>query len=586
MPQRSSDLARAPRASLARKIIFFVLLSMFATALAMVGIPIHSTYTYLRQRIDETYPLVLERSAERLSTWLEEGREEVAHVAASGPLADRLRARVDGQIAVATPDPVLTDALKNAFEGTHGFSGLVLLDAEGALLAAAGQGPEFQVLLRALEPKTALSAELVDIMHAAGVREQLSRVEQPGFTSFAPPDQPALPLASVPVRDAEGNRLGSLHGLFERDGLAAELRTDWVEASGHVYLADAAGRVVAAAREEQGVVESFPVEVLTTSDMPRVREFSDSRGHRSVGSTLPLPALGWTLVAHQTVDQAFQPVVSTLGRILLISLAVFVLAAVLAGRIAAAIVRPINALYEGARRISQGELDVEMPPTERDDEIGLLTRTFNDMARRLRQSHKETEASQRALREQNEAFQRMNEVLSQLAITDGLTKLHNHRYFQEQLTRELKRIERSGEPLSILILDIDDFKKLNDRFGHTAGDEFLVRFAEILNECIRESDLAARYGGEEFVVVALDTDEGGAVTLAEKIRTAVAESSFILGASMRPLRVTVSIGVSQYRGSRKGLFEAADEALYRAKAAGKNCVISSGVDDPVALSPV
>jgi diguanylate cyclase (GGDEF)-like protein len=133
----------------------------------------------------------------------------------------------------------------------------------------------------------------------------------------------------------------------------------------------------------------------------------------------------------------------------------------------------------------------------------------------------------------------------------------------------------------MLLIDIDDFKQLNDRFGHAAGDELLTRMAPILNAAVRETDLVARYGGEEFVILALNTDAEGAYALGEKVRTALAESSFILDDSLRPLRVTVSIGVAQFRGNRKRFFQKTDEALYRAKAEGKNCTVldSDDADD-------
>jgi diguanylate cyclase (GGDEF)-like protein len=136
-------------------------------------------------------------------------------------------------------------------------------------------------------------------------------------------------------------------------------------------------------------------------------------------------------------------------------------------------------------------------------------------------------------------------------------------------------VRRSGEPLSMLLIDIDDFKRLNDRLGHAAGDQLLAAIARLLNDSVRESDLVARYGGEEFVVIASNTPLDGAVRLAEKARRAVADASFILDDSMRIEKVTVSVGVAQYRGDRKAFFRVADQALYRAKAEGKNRVVAS-----------
>src|SRR5690606_36546184 len=179
----------------------------------------------------------------------------------------------------------------------------------------------------------------------------------------------------------------------------------------------------------------------------------------------------------------------------------------------------------------------------------------NDMTRRLRRNRAEIEQQHRQLREQNEQLQQANEVLEQLSINDGLTKLHNHRYFQETLTREIKRVSRTHETLAMLLIDIDDFKALNDRLGHAAGDAVLVRIARILNESVRESDVLARYGGEEFVVLAPGTDLEGAAYLAEKVRTSVAEASLGFDPSGAPMRVTVSIGVAEYAGDRRGFFD-------------------------------
>jgi len=161
-------------------------------------------------------------------------------------------------------------------------------------------------------------------------------------------------------------------------------------------------------------------------------------------------------------------------------------------------------------------------------------------------------------------------VLEQLSITDGLTKLHNHRYFQESLTREIKRVSRSGDPLAILLIDIDDFKGLNDRHGHAEGDALLVRIARVLNESVRESDILARYGGEEFVVLLPDTpvDEG------QQILTRL-QRSLSVGLFMheeKQVFVTFSAGVTAFRLGEpiEAALERADQALYDAKRNGKN----------------
>jgi diguanylate cyclase (GGDEF)-like protein len=267
-------------------------------------------------------------------------------------------------------------------------------------------------------------------------------------------------------------------------------------------------------------------------------------------------------------------VIGVVTRLFVIDLCLVLLASFLAYRVTGAILRPIEVLSDGARRIADGQLDHEVPEPATRDEMGLLARAFNDMLRRLRRQQAEIEAVNRDLRERNVELQQAKETFEQLSITDGLTKLHNHRFFQDHLTREILRVGRTGESLSMLLVDLDDFKQLNDRLGHAAGDELLAGIARILNQSVRATDLLARYGGEEFVVLTPDTDLAGAYRLAEKIRTTIAESPFVLDESLPPVRVTVSIGVARFTGDRKAFFRAADRALYRAKDLGKNCVVS------------
>ena len=158
------------------------------------------------------------------------------------------------------------------------------------------------------------------------------------------------------------------------------------------------------------------------------------------------------------------------------------------------------------------------------------------------------------------------------AITDGLTSLYNHRYLHERLQEELERAQRHDGTLALLFCDCDHFKTYNDAYGHKAGDAALGRIARIIEACSRRVDLAARYGGEEFVLVLVDTDAAGALTVAERIRADV-EATSVKGG--QPL--TVSIGVATCpddASARDELLDKADWAMYTAKRAGRNRVLS------------
>ena len=204
-----------------------------------------------------------------------------------------------------------------------------------------------------------------------------------------------------------------------------------------------------------------------------------------------------------------------------------------------------------------------------------MPRAFHVLLSGLQDSQQEAEANRQQLAKQNEQLQRANEVLAQLSITDGLTRLHNHRFFQEQFKRETRRADRTETPLSMLLLDIDDFKKLNDRFGHEVGDAILQTLARIMDQSVRMTDLVARYGGEEFVVLASGTTLEGAIALGEKIRMEVERRSIPIAPAGPSVQVTLSCGVAQYNGDPKRFFRAADRALYRAKAEGKNCLVAA-----------
>jgi two-component system cell cycle response regulator len=163
----------------------------------------------------------------------------------------------------------------------------------------------------------------------------------------------------------------------------------------------------------------------------------------------------------------------------------------------------------------------------------------------------------------------------ELAITDPLTGLFNRRYMESHVGTLIDRSAARGKSLSVLILDVDYFKSINDSFGHDAGDDVLREFAERLKASIRGIDLACRYGGEEFVVVMPDTDLGIAAMVAERIRRRIAGEPFPIEGGKRTIEVTISVGIAARMGAQDNatlMLKRADEALYRAKRDGRNRV--------------
>jgi diguanylate cyclase (GGDEF)-like protein len=160
----------------------------------------------------------------------------------------------------------------------------------------------------------------------------------------------------------------------------------------------------------------------------------------------------------------------------------------------------------------------------------------------------------------------------QLTITDDLTRLFNSRYLNLYLGREIKRCKRHGIPLSVIFLDLDGFKGINDQFGHLAGSGTLTEVGSILAEGVRESDILARYGGDEFVVVLPETPASGALVIAERLRRSIEEHCFLESQGLAA-RISASFGIATYPDhalSPEGLIQKADQAMYRVKEREKN----------------
>jgi diguanylate cyclase (GGDEF)-like protein len=160
----------------------------------------------------------------------------------------------------------------------------------------------------------------------------------------------------------------------------------------------------------------------------------------------------------------------------------------------------------------------------------------------------------------------------QLTITDDLTRLFNSRYLNLYISREIKRCKRHGIPLSVIFLDLDGFKGVNDAYGHLAGSRTLTEVGGILVEAVRESDILARYGGDEFVVVLPETPPSGALVIAERIRKAIESHSFLKDQGLEA-RISASFGIASYPDhalTPEGLIQKADQAMYRVKERDKN----------------
>ncbi|MTW01329.1 diguanylate cyclase [Duganella ginsengisoli] len=219
----------------------------------------------------------------------------------------------------------------------------------------------------------------------------------------------------------------------------------------------------------------------------------------------------------------------------------------------------------GAVRAMQGGALRQQVPAEGKDEVAALAGAFNEMSEQLARSHEELKASHQTILEQAEQ-------LKELSIRDALTSLYNRRHFDEQANTLYHQAVRHKRPISLVIGDIDFFKKINDNFSHATGDVVLRHVGAILRQHVRLSDLVARYGGEEFVLALPDTDGKQAAALCDKLRSLIEAHPWH---EVHPnLKVTMSMGVfADYAvGTAEAMLQKADELLYKAKETGRNRV--------------
>lgn len=238
------------------------------------------------------------------------------------------------------------------------------------------------------------------------------------------------------------------------------------------------------------------------------------------------------------------------------------------------VVRPMRRLSAAVADWRIGRTSLGVPP-DGPDELRMLVTAFDTMAQRLHEYtgglEQKVEERTRELRTAYDSLTAANRQLQELAVTDGLTGLANRRAFSERLHLEVERSRRATGPLTLVLFDLDHFKRLNDTLGHLEGDAALVTIARLLQGGRRGVDLVARFGGEEFALLLPETSHADGLVVAERLRAAV-EGAGLPGAC------TISAGVGTlptHANDARSLILAADQALYAAKGAGRNRVVSA-----------
>jgi diguanylate cyclase (GGDEF)-like protein len=352
-----------------------------------------------------------------------------------------------------------------------------------------------------------------------------------------------------------------------------------------IAILDSEGRVIAHTDPVQFGVQAedaFTKSALSSETQVVIQEGVSSDAPLMLLSMPIISGLRWgTATAVLSLESVEQQIRKNRTRVLLLSILLSALVGLLLSLVLRrTVLRPLHRLTDAANQISSGHLGARVVSSPRSDEMSLLGEVFNEMAEKVQW---QTEALEGRVAERTQQLRQTNleletavAKLEELARTDGLTSLRNHRAFQEAFAFELERSRRTKRPLSLIMLDVDHFKAYNDTHGHPGGDRVLRSVAKILQANLRTVDVVARYGGEEFVVLLLETPGLDAALVAEKLRAAVADTPFEGAEASQPGgKLTISLGLASFplqATTGEALLALADAALYRAKHAGRNQV--------------
>ena len=365
-----------------------------------------------------------------------------------------------------------------------------------------------------------------------------------------------VPLLSEP----HGAPLGVFAAEIRLQGLLSFLKPaipDGGVGSYELHLVQKNGRQILSTstpENRHGVASISPEELRLFNPARYFRNLNNDQGKPVVGVAIPFKDLPWGLVIEQNADEVFAEVIRLRDRIALMA----VLFALIIGLSASIVVRqiliPLDALMHGVLRVSNGELDISLD-IKRNNEFGIVMGMFNTMVKQLKQSQQELEL---------------------LATTDTLTRLANRKQVTTSLKQHVEYYRRHFTDFSILLIDIDFFKTVNDTHGHLTGDAVLFQMAQIFMDELRTIDIAGRYGGEEFLIILGQTDIPKAVSTAERIRKKVEQYSFTNDDITLHLTISIGVaGITQGVDTDNSLIGRADRALYEAKASGRNRVVSS-----------
>jgi diguanylate cyclase (GGDEF)-like protein len=549
-PEKSIQMAWLK--SIKSKIMVFAILATLIPSLGLGLLSFRQNEAQIDDNVTRELRALTSYANREIELWIDKRIHEVYVSSTSSAVIDGLSAIVRPRESTranmpAKHPPALAHYLRSVQEKLDTIRELTVVNAAGQVVASSRQAAA-TVILPDEWPPNSLTEGLV----------------------IVPPhwDQQyasATLSIAVPVLSYDNLIMGALVAVLDLRTLQPHLKSATKSPRGDVLLLDPEGRILVSSESD--------ADKLMQLDKSLLRQLRAQPGeslvfrgmtHREVIGLADMSAeLPLIIVAERDRAEVYGTWIALRNMFLALVGALVMVVAAVAFQMGRSIVGPLQRLIGAADRIAGGDLEVRLSAT-RNDELGHLTLVFNQMADRLRHGHAEIMAA-------NQAMQQQNQVLETLSITDSLTGLYNRSKLDAILNDQLARFKRTQRAFTLLMMDIDHFKTLNDTYGHITGDEILAAVARILVQSIRSIDYAARYGGDEFIIILVETSSDLALKTAERIRSQVENMRYSSHDST--IAVTVSIGIVQCQSddtTPTAVFARADSALYKAKHAGRN----------------
>lgn len=538
--------------SIKNKIIAFAVIATLIPSLALGLLSFRQNEVLVSDNVTRDLRTLARNASRELDLWVNENNHAIRAISVSNLIIGSLSAPQEAQSEANNSEStqqILAHFLRSVQGKLKTILELTVIDIQGGIIASSTLNPDMGDIPEDWLQNSALTDNVVVIPPHLNARYNTATLN-----------------ILVPILSYDDVLIGFIVATLDLAVYRDRLKDTFYLSSSKIVLLDQTAQVLLTSHADPALSVSLDAEVF---QQLKVRSgesmvFNGLTYPTVIGLVYVPKELPLTVLVERDYAEVYAAWIRLRDFFLGFVSILIIIVAVVALYIGRSIVTPLKGLIGATKRIVDGDLNVRVD-VKQNDEVGQLALMFNQMTDKLHQNYLEIMAA-------NEAMRQQNLLLEELSVTDSLTGLFNRSKLDSILSDQLAGFERNKRPFSVMMIDVDHFKTLNDNLGHIVGDEMLIAVANILTNSIRSIDFAARYGGDELVVILTETTTDVAMKTAERIRVQVTE---VVGAKLKDYKmpITLSIGITHCQIEDKTptmLLARVDSALYAAKKAGRN----------------